>query len=249
MAKRSAKAKAAGREQPSRKPREKLSKGRIEETAAALIERDGLENFSTRKLAGELGCEAMSIYHYFPSRAHLMDALVDRALGSMVMPPADLSWREKVRRVAYEYRAMAHRSPRFFQFMVLHRLNTPTGLGVLNRIIAIFRDGGFDLEQSARFFRVLGYYLSGAALDETSGYAKGPSAAEPVADEVAARDYPDIAAINPYFKPAHHEATFALGLDMLLEGMAAAAPKARPAAGEIRRGGGRPLPSSRRSSR
>lgn len=239
----------SGKARPGRKPREKLSKERIEEAAAALIERDGLDGFSTRKLAETLGCEAMSIYHYFPSKAHLMDALVDRAVAGMAMPPAGLSWREKVRRVAYEYRAMAHRLPRFFQFMVLHRLNTPAGLSVLNQIIAVFRDGGFDLEQSARFFRVLGYYISGAALDETSGYAKGPSAAEPVADEVAARDYPDIAAINPYFKPAHHEATFALGLDMLLEGMAAAAAKARPAAGEIRRGGGRPSRSSRSSSR
>jgi hypothetical protein len=167
----------------------------------------------------------------------------------MVMPPADLSWRERARRIAYEYRAMAHRSPKFFQFLVLHRLNTPTGLGVLDQIIAIFRDAGFDLEQRARMFRVLGYYLSGAALDETSGYANGPSAAEPVPEDVAARDYPEIAAINPYFKPGEHEATFARGLDMLLEGMAAAAPKARAAGAEISRGGGRPSRSSRSSSR
>jgi AcrR family transcriptional regulator len=223
-----------------------LSRERIEEAAAALIERDGLENFSTRKLAGELGCEAMSIYHYFPSKAHLMDALVDRAVAGMTMPPAGLSWREQVRRVAYEYRAMAHRSPKFFQFMVLHRLNTPTALAMVDRVLAIFRGGGFGLEQAARLFRVFGYYVAGAALDETSGYAKGPSAAEPVPDDIVVRDYPDIAAVNPYFKPAEHEATFALGLDMLLEGMAAAKDAA---AASVRRGGGPPSRSSRSSSR
>jgi hypothetical protein len=73
---------------------------------------------------------------------------------------------------------------------------------------------------TARLFRVVGYYIAGAALDEAAGYAKGPSAMEPVPDDVAARDYPLITAVNPYFKPSEREASFALGLEILLGGIA-----------------------------
>jgi hypothetical protein len=76
------------------------------------------------------------------------------------------------------------------------------------------------METTARLFRAVGYYLVGAALDETGGYSKGPSAVELVPDEIAARDYPLITAVNPYFKPAERDTTFALGLELLLDGIA-----------------------------
>src|SRR3954471_22150269 len=105
-----------------RTAREPLSRGRIEEAALKLIEEVGYDGFSTRKLAAELGCEAMSIYHYFPSMAHLRDALLDRLVAGTPRPSSDLPWLERLRQVAYAYRASALRNPRFFQHAVLHRM-------------------------------------------------------------------------------------------------------------------------------
>ena len=185
---------------------------------------------ASRKLAADLGCEAMSIYHHFPSKAHIMDALIDRAVSEIGIPHRACRGRSGCARFAWEYRAMALRYPKFFQFAVLHRMNTATALRVIEAAVAVFRDAGFDLEMSARLFRVWGYYVAGGALDEAAGYAKGPSAVEPVADDVAARDYPEITAVNPFFKPQHHETTFALGLDILIEGAERELKSARKAA-------------------
>ena len=66
---------------------------------------------------------------------------------------------------------------------------------------------------------MLSYYVTGAALDETSGYAKGPSAAEPVPNEIVARDYPMVASVGPYFRFGSFDATFFAGLDLLLDGI------------------------------
>jgi AcrR family transcriptional regulator len=205
------------------KPREALSRERIEEAALELIEREGMEGFSTRKLAAALGCEAMSIYHYFPSKAHLLDALFDRVVGGL--PPDDqaLPWRERLKRSILDYREQAHRYPRFFQFIVLHRHNTRVGLAWLERILRTIREGGLDAETTARFFRAVGYYIMGGMLDETSGYAKGTSAVEPVPEEEVVRNYPNVVAVNPYFKPSEHEVTFLLGLETLLDRLEAAA--------------------------
>lgn len=208
--------------------REPLSKERIELAALELIEEEGYDGYSARKLAARLGCEAMSIYHYFPSKAHLTDALLDRFVGGTPLPSRDLPWVERLRRVAYEYRAATLRNPRFFQVVALHRMNTPTGMHFIEEAMVIFRDAGFDLETRSRLFRAFGYYIGGAALDEAAGYARGLSAVEPIPDEVAARDYPEITAANPYFKRQHHEATFKTGLEIMIEGIVARAPKGTP---------------------
>ena len=191
--------------------------------ALEVIEAEGLEAFSTRKLATRLGCEAMSIYHYFPSKAHLMDAVFDRVLSGIPKPDPNLPWRARLRQSLLEYRAMAHRHPRFFQFIAVHRHNTRVGLSVLEMFLALVREAGFDDETAARYFRAISYYLVGAALDETSGYAKGPSAVEPVAEQDVAREFPSVAAVNPYFKPSEHQKTFDLGLDILLDSLEQAA--------------------------
>lgn len=197
--------------------REPLSAERIELAALDLIEKDGLEDFSTRRLAAELGCEAMSIYHYFPSKQHLMDGLVDRVLAEISPPPPELDPIEQIRAVAIDYRRVALRFPNFHRYLAFHRLNTPGGIRFIGHVLDVVMKLGAGVETTARLFRVIGYYLGGATLDETAGYARGHSAADPVSDEVVIRDYPAVVAVNPYFKQAEHEKTFLLGLDMLLD--------------------------------
>lgn len=237
-----------------------LSRERIEEAAVALIDRDGLEGFTTRKLADALGCEAMSIYHYYPSKAHLLDALFDRILAALPPDDPSASWRVRLEAAAYAYRRMAHRHPRFMPFVVLHRHNTRAGMAWLERMLSIFRSAGLDTEQVARYFRVVSYYVVGAVIDETSGYAAGHSAVAPVSDDDAARDFPEVTAVNRFFQPPEHDATFRLGLDALvgaIEAEVSAAAKGDGAAGAgapsgdpaALRSGARRATSSRSSSR
>lgn len=198
---------------PKRKP---LDRARIELTALQLIERHGLADFSLRQLGKALGVEAMSLYHHFPSKAHLFDALLDRIVSETPPDDPQLEPLERLRIACYGYRSIAHKYPKFFSYMAVHRMNTRTALAYINRIAGIFRDAGVDDETAARAFRVAGYYLIGAGLEETSGYAKGPSAVEPVPDEIVSREFPHIASFARYFKASEFEATFQLGLDLLL---------------------------------
>src|SRR5947207_9600836 len=86
-----------------------LSRDRVVTFALALIERDGLASFSIRKLGESLGVEPMSIYHYFRSKRHLLDALVDHALSYVAIPDGDLPAVDRLRKLCYAYRAMARR--------------------------------------------------------------------------------------------------------------------------------------------
>lgn len=199
--------------------RGRLSRVAIEDAAFALIEREGLDGFSTRKLAADLGCEAMSIYHHFPSKAHLFEALVDRLVGDMEIPPADMPWRERMRQSMESFRRMGRRCPAFAPFLMTYRMNSPTCLAWLNATIGMVNDGGFTQEQAARLFRAVGYYLTGAVLEETAGYAKGPSAVTTVGEEQLHRDFPNVVAAGRFFDTAGFDTTFRLGVDMILDEM------------------------------
>jgi AcrR family transcriptional regulator len=170
----------------------------------------------------------MSIYHHFPNKAHLMDALIDLMLIEARVPMAEeWDWLERLRRAAHGFRAMALKHPKFFPFFAVHRLNTPSGVAFIDGIIGILREAGFSDRDAATYFREIGYYLTGAALDETAGYARGPSAAEPVSNETIAAHFKHLAAAAPYFQPAHFRVTFETGLEILLEGVKRARETAR----------------------
>ena len=162
----------------------------------------------------------MSVYHYFPSKRHLLDALVAHALAGIREPAAGLDPIDGLRFIGREYRAMAHRHPSLFPLVALHRLNMPAGVAFVERMLRHFLAALPDDRQAAQAFRIFGYYVIGAALDETAGYAAGPSAAEPVNDEYVARECPRLAAATPYFRRPHFESTFELGFEMMLRGIA-----------------------------
>jgi AcrR family transcriptional regulator len=216
---------AARRGKPAGARRDgKLSRQRIADTAMALVDRDGLDALSFRNLGAELGCEAMSIYHHFPSKAHLMDALVDLMLAEITIQSADQEpdWVARLRQTAHSFRAVALKHPKLFPLFAVHRLNTRRGVGFINGTIGILRDAGFPPEPASRYFRTIGYYSTGAALDETHGYAKGPSAAEPVSSATISAEFGHLAAAAQFFQPRYFQMTFEDGLDMLLDGIARA---------------------------
>jgi AcrR family transcriptional regulator len=203
---------------PSRRP-QPLSRERIVDAALALVERAGLESLTMRKLGLALGREAMSLYHFFPSKRHLLDALVDHAIASVEFAPGHLPAIERLRFIMRSYRAMAHRHARLYPLIGLHRLNTPTGVRFIERILQMVREVEGDDERAARTFRTVGYYLMGAAMDETMGYAQGPSAAEPVDGAFIARECPQLARSARWFQRSEWDATFELGLEQLMAGL------------------------------
>lgn len=201
-----------------------LSRERIVEAALALVAAEGMAGLSYRKLGERLHCEAMSLYHHIPSKQHLLDAMVDQAVDSVAEPPPGLPPLERVRHLVNAYRAMANHNAALFPLIALHRLNTAGGVRFIERCLRAMHDVVQDDEKAARHFRAIGYYLMGAGLDETSGYARGPSAAEPVGDDYIAAHCPRLTAAARFFQRDQWDRTFALGVEALLEALARDAP-------------------------
>jgi AcrR family transcriptional regulator len=214
------------RNTPAREP---LSRERILRAALDEVQEVGLAALSTRRLGQRLHCEAMSIYHHFPSKAHLLDAMVDHAIASIELPPPGAEPEQRLRDLCHAYRAMAHRFPALFPLVAVHRLNTPTGVRFIDAVIALIQELESDPEAAARQFRAVGYYLVGACLDETAGYAKGPSAAVPVSDAYIHAHCPALVSAAPYFQREHWDATFDFGIDAMINTFGRQAPPKRNA--------------------
>lgn len=76
-----------------------LTHEHIVATAMRLADADGIQNLSMRRLAAELDCGVMSLYHYVADKEALVEALVERVAQEIVPAPA-AAWREAVQQIA-----------------------------------------------------------------------------------------------------------------------------------------------------
>ncbi|CAL9477678.1 hypothetical protein SUDANB58_02991 [Streptomyces sp. enrichment culture] len=91
-----------------------LDRDRVTEAAVRLLDAEGLAKFSMRRLAAELNVTAMSVYWYVDTKDDLLELALDAITGEMDLPgpqAADEDWREQLRKLAAEYRAMLVRHP------------------------------------------------------------------------------------------------------------------------------------------
>ena len=205
----------------SRVKRDTLAPERIITQALALIDLDGLDAFSTRKLGAVLGVEAMALYHHFPSKGHLLDAVADRILSEVVVPtaPADDPI-ARLRLAVYSYRSVARAHPKAFLLIAARRFNTPNALALLEKLLALHQDAGLSAVRAARHFRMLGYFLNGALLSELTVLGQSPDSIGSAVDSGIPERYPAIAKSAPYLGSAYLDATFHEGLEAILKRIA-----------------------------
>ncbi|MFB8771956.1 TetR/AcrR family transcriptional regulator [Streptomyces broussonetiae] len=91
-----------------------LDRERITEATVRLLDAEGLARFSMRRLAAELNVTAMSVYWYVDTKDDLLELALDAVHGELRLPaPEDdtADWREQLRALAHEYRALLVRHP------------------------------------------------------------------------------------------------------------------------------------------
>jgi AcrR family transcriptional regulator len=199
-----------------------LTHDAVRREALRLIDREGLEEFSTRKLGRALGCEAMAIYWYYPSKEALLDAVVELLVSSIApsLSGPRRDWVDALRRIAHAYRGVAHAHPKAFPLLATRRFATPGTYAFLEQLFEMAHGQGIPDRTIARFFRAVAGYCSGVALDELAG-----SRAEGGDD--AAGAFPRFAAVTRWLDSRYDEETFDFGLEILLDALAHTAKKSR----------------------
>jgi AcrR family transcriptional regulator len=187
--------------------------------ALAQIDAKGLEALSMRTLGAALGVEAMALYHHFPSKDELLQGVMERLLAEAELPPpGSMPPLERLRRFVRSYRQIAVRHPHAFVLLAVRRFNTEAAFALYERILDALAEAGLDAVHSARLFRLIGYYASGAGLAEIASRAQEPDAAPVKLEKLGDRQrFPRVAAVARYLRVSNLEAVFEFGLDILFD--------------------------------
>jgi len=205
-----------------RKAREPLTRARIVETALELIDADGLEALSMRRLGARLGVEAMALYHHFASKGELLDAVLERLLEEVEIPPrGERPPLERLRHFARSHRQMALRHPNAFLLVPTRRFSTERSIARYEEILTAFADLGFDAALSARYFRTMGYLASGAGQADIAGHGRQPDATPVRLETFSDPRYPLVTAVVPHLRATNLDAIFEFGLDVIFSAMKA----------------------------
>jgi AcrR family transcriptional regulator len=187
-----------------------LSRDTICTAALDLIEHDGLAAFSTRKLGRVLGCEAMAIYYYYPSKDALLDAVVDKLMASIQLT-TEGGWIAALREVAHAYRRLAHEHPNAFPLLGTRRFSSEGAYGFLEQLFELGHRLGIEDRVAAKFYRVVSSYCNGFALNEL--------ATPPHQTSAQRKRFPRTAAALAWIEPRYLDEMFTFGLELQLEAL------------------------------
>jgi AcrR family transcriptional regulator len=206
--------------------RERLNRRRVLEAALRVVDAEGLEALTMRRLGRELGVEAMSVYRHVPNKQALLDGLVELIVLEIEVPtPVDGNWQDAARHVVRSYRRAAHAHPNVFPLVTTRPLNTPDALRRLDANFDILRGAGLDEHEAIVAFRTLASFTRGFALEEVTGRAIGAQAAAEVERldprELPADEFPRLAELAPLLVDRDGDAEFERGVDLILAGLEA----------------------------
>jgi AcrR family transcriptional regulator len=214
--------------------RQPLSAEAVIETALRLVDRDGLDALSMRRVAQELGTGAASLYAYFANKDELLEQLLDRVIGDIPLPEADPArpgdWPAAVRRTCWDSRAvfLAHRD-----LVKVARATIPVGpnsLRYTEAMLAVLRGAGIPDKIAAwgmdQLVLVIVADAVGAAI-HAGGGRPGEQVAAPYPAQVReyfgalpADRFPNLVALAGALTEGSGDERFAFAVDLMVEGLA-----------------------------
>ena len=205
--------------------RPRLSRPRVLEAAVALADEDGLDGFSMRRLAQELGVVPMALYKHVANKDELLDGMVDIVFGEIESPSIDDDWRSAMRRRAISARDALKRHNWAIGLMET-RNPGPANLRNHNAVMGCLREAGFSFETAIHAYSVQDAYIYGFAQQEKTLGFQTPSdageAAQRRAQAIGAlNNYPYLAEIATKLPETGYDNTveFAWGLDLILDAL------------------------------
>jgi AcrR family transcriptional regulator len=207
----------------------RITREMILATALEIIDRDGADALSMRKLARALDRDPMILYRRAPSKAALLDGVAESVLAQLRVDPADPDWAAQLRTVARDYRALALAHPNMVPLLVTRPLATPLGLRPpgtlrpLEDILTLLTRAGFSGSDALHVYRALFGFLHGHVLNELQELVDNPDETDDLLrlglHRLPVREFPLLRSLAPVLAAYDGAAELERGLDILLTGL------------------------------
>ncbi|BBZ34644.1 TetR/AcrR family transcriptional regulator [Mycolicibacterium confluentis] len=208
-----------------------ITRSLILRSALEIIDRDGVDALSMRRLSDAVNRDTTVLYRHLPNKAAVLDGVAEIVLSQLAVDTADRDWSGQLRAVAHRFRALALDHPKVVPLLVTRPLATPLGqrppgtLRPLENILALLTSNGFASKDALRVYRVLFAYLHGHILTELQEVIERPEETDHVLQlglhRLPITEFPHIRSVAPALATYDGAAELDRGLDLLLTGLTA----------------------------
>ena len=202
--------------------RGQLSRSRILAAALELVDQDGLDALTMRRLADRLKVDPMSIYNHVDGKEVLLDGLAEALWEKVEMPPETADWKEVLRSFAASLRGLALAHAQAYGLLCRACLSEPA-LRTMDTSLAALEHAGLDRRRAAEMLRTLFSYAFGYGLVELSAAVPtGSTELEQLVSLTRAvpREAPaHLVEVARLIADCDMDYQFKLGLDLILAGL------------------------------
>jgi AcrR family transcriptional regulator len=223
-------------ERPKGRRRDPLTREAIVGAAIKVLDAEGLDGFSMRRVADELDTGAASLYWHVGSKDGLLDLLFDEVIGEQleeIPDPDPRRWQEQLKKVARGMRATILRHRDIVRISIGRIPMGPNALRFSERVLSIVRAGGVPDELAVQSYLLMMSVVNGFTVDE-AGYAEeAPDDAPPMEESalmvrgylqsLPSDQFSNLIEVADHFAITDQDARFELLLDLFVDGLAARA--------------------------
>lgn len=207
----------------SRSPR--LTPDRIVSAAIELVDDEGLDALSMRKLARRLGVEAMSLYHHVASKGALLDLMVEQVYGEIQLDLVADRWQDQVSNAMRSLRSALIAHPNLLPVVATRPVMSNKTMAMVELGLAILVNAGFTLDRSRQVMNVSVSFVIGHTLTEVGGSPMmfdgyDSKAVTEFRTSISDEELPLVAS-SIGRTPEDRAAEFGLGVQCLVEGISA----------------------------
>jgi len=188
---------------------------RVEEAAFRIVDAEGAEALTMRRLGAELGVAAMAIYNHFADRDAILDAIAERALRNLLTgAKAGESWRSRLRRLVAAVHDLADEHPRIFAVIVDRPKRPHAYFPLMSESMEAFRQAGLSRKSAVQWYHTFLMLIHGYATwrEALERYARASPDPKDQGELTAAQleDWRAVHAVSP-------KAQFDHAIDLLLK--------------------------------
>ncbi len=199
--------------------------------ALDIIDRDGVDGLSMRRLGEAVGRDPMVLYRHVPNKAAVLDGVVEMVFEQLSVDTSYPDWADALRALAHDFRDLARAHPNMVPLLVARPLATPLGMrpqGILRHledVLALLTRAGFTGLDALHVYRALFGFLYGHVLTELQEIVERPEETDHVLRlglfRLPIGEFPHLRHLAPTWASYDGLAELDRGLDILLSGLAA----------------------------
>lgn len=197
----------------------KLSKDKIYQAALKIINVEGLESLSMRRLAHELNVEAASLYNHIKNKSELLDLIQENLFKTLPTPKKTQDWKKYLCELAYSMRKGLLQYPKVVPLFATRPSLTISALKQTERVFTVLRMAGFKYSDIVFAYQSLCIFILGHLQAEVGHVPGAIDEIEPSFSNHSITKFPHLLEAYSQSESKNYDNWFDFNIKMIITGL------------------------------